>query len=623
MEQYFAAVLVLGITAQWLAWRMRLPSILLLLTFGAVLGEYMAWQHGTREPVPADLLFPFVSLAVGVILFEGGMSLQLQELKESGAAVLGLVTIGAIITWVLAATCVWWTMGLDGRVAAVIGGILIVTGPTVVGPLLRLIRPSRRIAATVKWEGIIIDPVGAALALLAFEALHFHGEGLIQASLFAIGETVLIGVVIGLAGAGTMVLLMKRFMIPDFLDSPAFLAAAVLVFTVSNALQTESGLLTVTVMGIALTNQKLAPVKHVMQFKENLQVLLIACLFIVLGSRVDLRSVIQLGWPVVGLVALLILVVRPFSVWISTIGTKLDLRERIFLAFLAPRGIVAAAVASVFALEATHLDVPEAAKRSLELMVPVVFVCIASTVAFYGLFSPILARWLGLSEASPQGLLLAGADDWVRELAQTLEQSDVQVTLIDTNYSNIATARMDGLDAHCASILAEYVHEEIDMAGIGRLLALTPNDEVNTLAASEFAHLFGRRNIYQLPPRNPNAGHRRQQIAEHLRGRLLFDESMNFDEFARRVDRGAQIKVTQITEEFPYEAFVKQYGDQAQPLVILLSSGLTHVVSIDEPKEPAPGDSIVFLLQTPGQTAAENARQAAADADTTDPAAKP
>ena len=598
-EIYFAAVLVLGILAQWLAWRCRLPSILLLLAFGALLGEY-----GRREFVPDEVLFPLVSLAVGVILFEGGMSLQLRELRESGAAVLGLVTVGAVITWLLSTMAARWLLGIDIRVAAVIGGILVVTGPTVVGPLLRLIRPSRRIAATVKWEGIVIDPVGAVFALLAFEALGAHDESVVLSSLSAIAQTVGIGVIVGLLASTLLVQLLKRFLIPDFLHSPAFLAISVAAFTLSNLLRPESGLLAVTVMGIALANQHTVTIKHVIAFKENLQVLLIACLFIVLGSRVDVRDVMALGWPVVAFLFVLIFVIRPLAVWVSTWGTALAWRERVFLAFLAPRGIVAAAVASVFSLEAVHAiesghwTLAPTAVHSLEQMTPIVFFCIGSTVAFYGLLSPVLARRLGLSEASPQGLLLAGASPWARELGVILKNAGKQVMLIDTNFSNVTAARMDGLDAHCASILAEYVHEEIDMAGLGRLLAMTPNDEVNTLAASEFSHLFGRRNIYQLVPRGPNAG-RREQIAEHLRGRLLFSTDLDFEELTRRFDRGAKLKHTHLSEEFPLEAFLEKYGE-APWLVLLTAGGEIDVVTTNHTRTPQPGDSIVFLLDAEG-----------------------
>lgn len=590
MEYYFAAVLFLGVLAQWLAWKMRLPSILLLLTFGGVLGEYV-----DREILPSELLFPLVSLAVGVILFEGGMSLQLRELRESGAAVLGLVTVGAIITWTLSAFAVAWIMDIHLQVAAVIGGILVVTGPTVVSPLLRLIRPSRRVASTVKWEGIVIDPVGAVFALLAFNAMHAHGF-IVSSSLAAVGETILIGIVVGGSASLLLMVLLKHYMIPDFLHSPAFLATSLAAFSASNYLQEESGLLTATVMGIALANQNKVPIRHVIEFKENLQVLLIACLFIVLGSRVDVRDMLTLGWPVVGLVVVLIFIIRPLSVWFSTLGTALTTKERIFLAFLAPRGIVAAAVASVFTLEAAHLDLSDPIQASLDQMSPIIFVCIASTVAFYGLFSPLLARQLGLSEASPQGLLLAGADAWVRDLAHTLTAADRQVMLVDTNYSNVAAAKMSGLDAHCASILGEHVHEDIDIASLGQFLALTPNNEVNTLASREFAHEFGRRNVYQLAPRKPHAGHRPEQIADHLRGRLLFGADLDFDELARRIDRGAMIKQTSITQEFPMTAFREKYPD-APLLFILTRDGGVEVVTMEFNYTPQPGDTLIFLSE--------------------------
>jgi hypothetical protein len=277
------------------------------------------------------------------------------------------------------------------------------------------------------------------------------------------------------------------------LHGVVFLAAAVGVFAASNVLQEESGLVTVTVLGIVLANQKAISIHHVVEFKEHLGVFLISCLFIVLGSRLDPQSLYVLGWNGVIFLAVLILLVRPASVYLAMLGTKLTWQERTFLAFLAPRGIVAAAVTSVFALKVATIVSPDSELAlQAEMLVPITFLVIVGTVAIYGLLAAPLAKYLGLSDTNPQGVLFAGGDQWIRDMARMLQDEGVQVMLIDTNYANVAAARMDGLPAECASILSEEVREEFDLFGIGRLLAMPPNDEVNALAAREFAHAFGR-----------------------------------------------------------------------------------------------------------------------------------
>ncbi len=490
---YLAGVPLLGVAAQWLAWRLRLPSILLLLGIGVAIGgvvhpdELLAHLAGVdphASSLGSRVLFPIVSLSVAVILFEGGLTLRFHELKEAGSGVLRLVTIGALVSWALTAVAAVLLLDLDVRIAALVGAILVVTGPTVVAPMLRQIQPSRRIASAVKWEGIVIDPIGAVLAVLVFEfvfasAEHAHFTA-IAAMLF---KTILIGGFLGLATAGLLVQSVKRYWVPDFLHGVVFLTAAMGVFALSNLLQEESGLVTVTVLGIALANQKGASIHHVLEFKEHLRVLLISCLFIVLGSRVDPLDVWDLGFGGAAFLAAMILVVRPASVFVATIRSALTYRERIFLAFLAPRGIVAAAVSSVFALKLAAWSGVEIESESLakqaDALVPITFLVIVGTVFVYGLFAAPLARRLKLADPNPQGILFAGAEPGIREIAKQVHAKGIPVLLVDTNYANVAAAKMAGLPAECVSILSEHLREELDLAGIGRLLAMTANDEVN------------------------------------------------------------------------------------------------------------------------------------------------
>jgi CPA1 family monovalent cation:H+ antiporter len=606
---YLAGVPLLGAAAHWLAWRLRLPSILLLLVFGIALGQFinpdqfLAHLAGSDESLAPKLLFPIVSLSVAVILFAGGLSLRLVELREAGRAVLQLCTIGALITWLLTWFTVQNLFGFDARIAALFGAIMVVTGPTVVIPLLRHIQPARRVASTLKWEGIVVDPIGAVLAVLVFQAISQTGAATPgYALLTSLIKTLAAGFVLGLGGGYLLAQTIRRYWIPDHLHGVVFLTATLGLFAISNIYQAESGLLTVTVLGIYLANQKQASVRHVVEFKEHLVVLLIACLFIVLGSRLKPSDLIAFGWRGAAFLAAMVLAVRPASVLLSLLGTDLTWRERIFTALVAPRGVVAAAVTSVFSLEVAHLAAahPEAAamaplRDQADSLVPLAFLLIVGTVTIYGLSAGPLAGRLGLAVARPQGLLLAGASDWVRELAASLSGEGIPVVLVDTNLHNVVEARLRGLTAHGASILSEFVQDELDLSGIGRMLALTSNDEVNSLACTECIPLFGRASVFQLPPQKTSEKVHRESLSEHLRGRILFSPEATYDELARRFAAGQQIKKTKITQEFTFDQFREQYGDRALLLFLRNSLGEFKTAATDKPLKPEPGD-LVFAL---------------------------
>lgn len=616
---YLAAIPALGIAAQWLAWRLRLPSILLLLAFGVLLGqlanpdeilnEVVSHHGGGEESIASRLLFPFISLSVAVILFEGGLSLRLHELDTAGRGVFRLVTVGVAVSWLLTTLAAIWIFEFDTGVATLLGAVLVVTGPTVVAPLLRHIRPVRKVGSLVKWEGIVIDPIGAVLAVIAFESLLPLGhETSFMEMAMPLVRTTFYGVSIGLVTGVVLVQLVMRYWIPDFLHGVFFLAVALVVFAASNTLQEESGLVTVTVLGVFLANQRKISIQHVVEFKEHLGVFLISSLFIVLGSRLDPSKLLALGWDGILFLAILIIVVRPAAVFAATIATKLTFQERLFLAFLAPRGIVAAAVTSVFALKiasvaAGNPDLTRLAEQA-DMLMPITFLVIVGSVAIYGLLAAPLAARLGLADTNPQGILFAGADSAVRDIAEALQEEGIHVFLVDTNYGNIAAAKMQGLSAECISILQEHEIEKLELAGIGRLLAMTPNDEVNTLAASEFNGAFGRANVYQLAPWDERAG-RRSSIAEHLRGRILFNSESHYDEVIQKIREGS-IKKTRLTDEFSIEDFQDRYGDSSLILFVIEKSGTLKIQATDEPFEPKAGDLVVAVIDEEATAEATN-----------------
>jgi len=596
-----AAIFVLGIGAQWLSWQLRIPSILPLLLCGFIAGPVTGLID--PESLFGDLLFPVVSLSVGVILFEGGLSLKLSELAEMGKVLRNLILIGAAVTWGLVALMAFLLLDVPVSIALLIGAVLVVTGPTVVLPLLRQVHPRGQLGPILKWEAILIDPLGATLALLVFQGIVI-GEttaATLEVGL-AIVRTIIVGGGAGMLGAMGLTVLLRRYWIPDFLQNPVTMMFVVGIFAVSNTLQHESGLLAVTVMGIYLANQKSTDIRHIAEFKENLRVLLISGLFIVLAASLRIEDLRQLPWTTLAFLGAVILIVRPAAVALATWRSDLELRERALLAWFAPRGIVAAAVASIFSLRLEEQGIEEAA-----ILAPLTFVVIAGTVTLYGLSARPVARLLAVAQPNPKGVLIVGAHRWARALASELKKEEITVLMADTNWALISSARFEGFRTYFGNVLSEHASEEMNLDGIGRMLALTPNDEVNSLAAMHFTPDFGRAKVYQLAPEEAQAVDRRRP-APHLRGRDLFGEGMTYDRLKELFSGPATTKKTRITEEFTYEHYQELYGDSAILLVVIDESGDPKPVTAIDPPKLRSGDLLVSLVTQRGdEVVAENA----------------
>ncbi len=579
---YLSLVLAVGVIAQWVAWRLHLPAILVLLAAGFALGQYQ--RPADYESLNEKLLFSVISLSVAVILFEGGLTLRFREMAECGRALVQLVVIGALITWGLSAVFAHLVLGVSWTMANLIGSILIVTGPTVIGPLLRHVRPSGKVAAVAKWEGIVIDPVGAVLAVLVLHAV-FAQEVQTAAweTMFGIMRTLVIGIITGWLAARILIELLDRHWVPDYLDNVVTLAMVFVTFAVSNKLQPESGLLTVTLFGVVMANQKRVPIRHVVEFKETLRVLLISVLFIVLSSRIRLEQLRDVGLSAAWFVLGLILVVRPAAVLLSTWGAELSFKERLFLSWLAPRGIVAAAVSSVFTLEILHAReiglVPDALAKEVAILSPLVFLVIVGTVSVYGLTARFVAHQLGIGEPHPSGVLFVGADPVTVEIAVMLQSLGIPVMLVDSNYKKTAQARMRGLPASHEAITTEHIADDLDLRGIGHVLAMTANDQVNSLAMIQLTEVFDSSERFQLVP-EPRSNSGEQQVAGHLVGRMLFDRKATWQYLAQRHNAGAVIKKTSLTEDFTFEKFQEMYGETAIPL--FLHSAQTNRIKVCE-----------------------------------------
>jgi len=591
-----ALIVGLGVGAQWLAWRVHIPSILVLLACGLIVGPISSlFTDGGRpllDPdalIGQDLLIPLVSLSVALILYEGGLTLRFSEISSVKGVVGTLVTIGAIVTWAVSAAAAQQLLGLSVSMAVLLGGLMIVTGPTVVGPMLQHIRPVGKVGPILKWEGIVIDPIGALAAVLVFEVILVgHDASATTEAIKAVVLTVVVGGLLGALAAFVLMVVIKRFWVPDFLQNPISILLVVLLFALCDQIQSESGLLAVTVMGIVLANQTSANVGHIIEFKENLRVLIISSLFIVLGARLQIEDIRSIGFEAVGFVLILIISVRPLAVWVSTVGSDLTTKEKVFLSCLAPRGIVAAAVASVFALTLEAKGIEGA-----EMLVPYTFAVIVGTVAVYGIISPIAARKLGLADQNPQGLIFLGAQSWARSLASVLKDQGFKVLVVDSNYDNIRQARMAGIPTYTGNILAEHALGDIDLTGMGRFMALTPNNEVNALAGQRFFRLFGKRYVYQLPQKSDNK--RDASMSREFHGRLLFEADATFANLASRFAKGHIVKATTLTDEFTYQDYRTLYGPRAL-ILFTIENKKIRVATADVPIEPASGQRLISLI---------------------------
>ncbi len=483
-----SGIVGLGIAAQWLAWYLKQPSILFLLIAGIIIGPVLGWFD--PDLVMGDLLFPFISLGVAVILFEGSLTLEFEEIKQHGKVVQMLVSLGTIITISVVSLATYFLFDVDPLIALLFGALVCVTGPTVIVPLLRSVRPNKTIANILKWEGIIIDPIGAIAVVLVYE--YIISEGMANGWLI-FAEIVAIATVIGMFGAWVLAFLVKRHMIPEYLMNVFTLAFVLLLFSISNHLEHESGLLAVTVMGVALANWKDFPKDHILEFNESLTVLLISVLFIILAARMELASLVNVGMLGLILLAVVMFVARPLSVWACSYGSKLTMNEKLMISWIAPRGIVAAAISSLFAIKLESYDI-----KGVELLVPLVFLIIIGTVLIQGLGARFVATYLGVREKANNGILIVGANKVSLKVAKSLKEQGVDVIVADTSYTNIARARMQGLRTYYGHPVSEHAHTDLDLLGIGRLFAMSLDNELNTLSELYYRHEFGSRNIFRL-----------------------------------------------------------------------------------------------------------------------------
>lgn len=583
-----ASIGVLSLLCQWLAWRIRIPAILPLLMCGLLVGPGLHILN--PDLLFGDLLFPLVSLAVAIILFEGSLTLEFRQIQGHGAMVRNLVSIGVIVTFIIIALATYLLMGTDWRISALFGALVVVTGPTVIIPMLRSVKPSAKIANILRWEGIIIDPIGALLAVVVYEFIISSRDTALLNTLQTFGTTLFIGFGFGWAAARILIEALTRSWLPHYLQNPATLTFMLGIYAMSNFIEHESGLLTVTVMGMVMANSRKLDIDGILEFKESLSVLLISALFILLAARLDLSTFVALGMPMVALLVVIIFIARPASVWLSAVGLDLNWKEKLLLSWIAPRGIVAAAVSALFALKLGDLGWQHA-----DILIPMVFMVIITTVVLQGLTAKYLAMGLGLQEPPAQGFLIFGANDSARAIAKTLLELGIKLRIADTNWENLRQARMEGIPVYFGNPASEHASNHVDLTGIGRLLVLSPYKQLNPVVSMHFIDWFGDDKVFGLGGDNESrASH---QLSESYNQTLsLFAEGMSYSKLASLRAQKALVKKTNLSETFSFENYKEQYGQRSLPLFAIDEHNYCHVFTEQQKFTPKAGWTIVALI---------------------------
>lgn len=518
-----AGLVILGILAQWFAWKLKIPAILPLILIGLFVGPIstLLSEDGTKwlEPIwngeegvfPGESLFYFVSLAIAVVLFEGGLTLRKKEISNIGPIIVKLITIAVIVTFVGAGFAAHWIFGLTWQISFLFAALVIVTGPTVIAPILRNIPLKKDISSVLRWEGILIDPIGALVAVLVFEFIRIEdGQDFTSRALMEFGRIVLFGCTFGFAFAHALVYAIKKNVIPHYLLNVVTLAVVIGVFVLADNFAHESGLLAVVIMGMVMGNINLPNLKELLYFKESLSILLVSILFILLAANMQLEEMMLVfNKEALWLFAAIVFVLRPLGVFLSSINSGLNFREKLFISWVGPRGIVAAGIASLFGLRLARQGVPGA-----EYITPLVFMVVLGTVLLNATTARYVAKILGVFLKDSKGILIVGASSISRLIAKYLQDNKRHVVLIDSNPDNIRKAKDLGIDAIEESVYSDDIQNNIELNDIGYIMAMTGNSDINKTAITKFSKQFGENGAFRVvssdemnnPEKNPTEG---------------------------------------------------------------------------------------------------------------------
>nr|WP_165767542.1 sodium:proton antiporter [Tetzosporium hominis] len=578
-------IIFLGIFSQWLAWRFRMPAIVIMSIVGLLVGPVFGLIN--PEASLGELFNPLISLAVAIILFEGSLNLDFREVKTFSKPLTRVVTLGAFIAWIGGSLAAHFLAGLSLEVAFIIGGLFIVTGPTVILPLLRQAKLKARPAAILKWEGIVVDPFGALLAVFAYEFIKFAGGTItLEEFLLFFGASIfatLLGIGVGW-GQGKM---LERGMIPEYLKAPVLFAVVLLVFVVSDLVMHETGLLAVTAMGIMMANMHIASINDIRHFKENISVLLISSIFVMLTASLQAETLLAIfDWGIIVFVAAMLFVVRPLSIWVATIGTDLHWKEKALLGWIAPRGIVALTVSGYFAGVLTENGYQDA-----DILTALTFALVFSTVVFHGFSIGWLAKKLDLAASDRPGVLIVGGTEFSAKLGESLKKDGVETLIVDSSWEHLRFARKLGIPTYRGDILSEQTEYTLDFAPYPIMIAATETDAYNALISSNFIPEIGREMLFQTAPYRAD----KEEYHPSLGGIVLFDEQADIYTLNSRIVRGHVIRKTTLTDKFTEDDYFKTRPQDSLLLYIKREDGTVKFWATKRKLTLKAGDTLVSL----------------------------
>jgi CPA1 family monovalent cation:H+ antiporter len=581
-------ILCAGLAGQWLAWRFGLPAIVILITSGLLLGPLSGIiELGLSQTELTEL----IGLGVAIILFEGGMDLKLGEIRRVGHGVGRLTILGPPLAWIFGALAAHFIAGLSWPVAWVLGAILVVTGPTVILPLLRQARLNKESTALLKWEGIVNDPVAVLMAVLIFQYFTLAGNDWPEV-ITGLGSAIAVAALLGGLGGWLTGWLYRRGVVPAHLKAPLLMVLVLAVYWASNLIQHEAGLLTVTIMGLVIGNMELVEREPLRHFKENLTIVLLSVLFIVIPSQIKTSQLELLDWRVAAFVLAVLLLVRPLAIGIATLGAPMRRKDKQLLAWIAPRGIVAAATAGIFGPAMVAAGYPDAA-----VLLPIVFLIIIVTVLVHGLTLGPLARKMSLAAKEENGLLIVGASPWTMALAQTLKTLNVDVVVADGSYQRLKPIRMDGIKVYYGEILSEHAEHELEDEHLSFLLCATDNHYYNALVCKAQGYEFGHHRTFQLAP-HQESDQEQKRLTLQQRGYFAFKPPTDFYTLQQRLRDGWTVQSTRLSKDFDLERLKSRLGEPGDDWVLLGSLSpqkKLHLYSNEQSCKPATDWTLLYF----------------------------
>lgn len=597
-----AGIVILGIIAQWVAWRFKIPAILPLILIGLLVGPLatLYTENGEKliEPIwngqkglfPGEGLYYFVSLAISIILFEGGLTLKSSEIRNVGPVITKLITVGSMVTFFVGGLAAHYIFGLSWQISFLFSALIIVTGPTVITPILRNIPLKQDVSAVLKWEGILIDPIGALVAVLIFEFISVgEGQAYTMTALIEFGKILLFGFTFGFTFAHALAFAIKKNLIPHYLLNVVSLSVVLLVFVESDIFAHESGLLAVVVMGMVMGNMNLPNIKELLYFKESLSVLLISILFILLAANINMSDLeLIYNWKTAALFAVVVFLVRPLGVFLSASGSNLKLNEKLFIGWVGPRGIVAAGIASLFGSKLMLKG-----EVGSEYITPLVFMIVLGTVLLNATTARYVAKLVGVFLKNSEGILIIGASQFSILIAEYLFKNNRHVVLIDNNEYNIKKAKALGLEALTANIYSDTLTDNIELNDVGYLMALTGNSEINSYAINKFGNQFGENGSFRLispeemndPENNPREG--------------LFSHTDDFINMVEAVRKNPKVHEIQLQDQSHYDRLIEitKKDEDIIPIFLKTLDGDLKIISSysKEFKNIKQGDVLVYL----------------------------